>query len=722
MKTKFGILIAYVLSILLILHYPITVLAESGTNQGGAYTNGADTSTADKQQFSVKNDGLEFTVTYPKTIQCGIPTTFEFDAKYDNDSNVSNGEFKYRIHSLTVYDGFENVSVYDVSYGLNSQYTSQNTFNFTFYASGTYYIRFEACYRTPNPDGQTYKMITVNTGFLNEGIVLNINDSRYPSVENIVANIANECLKQCSTDYEKALWLNDWIVDHCQYDNTFSYCSAEGALARGTGTCEAYHRAYVMLLNRVGISTGRITGNGHVWTAVKMNGKWYQVDTTWNDPGYPEPNIDLRHLYFGLNDEIMKKVHSDHTPVQGYESTSLEQNYFIQSKEILKWANPVINKVREHITARDTSFSIEINKKNSNDSDYASSYATILYNLVSHVLTNMSWSDNEALNINLNAVYNPVDSSSGSIECTVQYDTIPLSFQQVSLATDSVNIGTNAQLSYAVNRNATVTVQVFDTNHQCLQTLVSNKVISTEEQVVQWNLKNNAGTYVPNGSYHFTITAKDSFGNSLVKHKYFNVYSPLKSIALNYTNLTMDKGNQKQLSVSYNPSNTTDSKSITWSSSNSSIAKVNSNGQVTGINPGTATIYAKCNGKMASCSIFVNGYIQNDTNNEDLNQSISGVWQIDNTGWWFRYPNGLYPRNTWEKINGYWYWFNNRGYMVVGWQQIGGTWYYLKPSGAMATGWQLINGYWYYLKPSGAMAAKTWIGNCYVNERGVWVP
>lgn len=644
MKSKVKFLIVYVLSISLALHYSVIVLAESGENQENTYIDSTSTSAADKQEWTVEEDGLKFTVAYPTKIQCGTPTTFEFDATYAPDQTLSEGELRYRIHSLTVYDGSENVSVYDVSYGSNSAYTSDPTFDFTFYASGTYYIRFEALYRKPNPDGTYQIPSSVDTGFQGQGIVLKIDDPKYPSVEKIAENVANECLTQCSTDYEKALWLNDWIVDHCKYDKTYSYCSAEGALARGSGTCEAYHRAYVMLLNKVGISTGRMTGNGHVWTAVKMDGKWYQVDTTWNDPGYTESNIDLRHLYFGLNDEIMKKVHSEHNPVQGYESASLEQNYFIRSSEISKWADPVMDIVREHIDAKDTNFSIEIDKKSPNDSAYASSYATILYNIVADVLTNTSWSDNESLNIDLNAAYSPKDNSSGTITCTVQYSTIPLAFQQISLKADSVNVGTNAQLSYALNKNATVTVQIFNANNQCLQTLVSNKAVSTDKQIVQWNLKNNSGTYVPNGSYRFTVTAKDNSGNSTVEHKYFNV---------------------------------------------------------TG-NTGSGT--------------------NSDTNNEGANQSASGAWQLDNTGWWFRYPNGSYPKNAWEKINGQWYWFNNRGYMAMGWQYIGGAWYYLSSSGAMATGWQYIGGAWYYLMSSGAMAANTWIGNFYVNGSGVWIP
>ena len=40
----------------------------------------------------------------------------------------------------------------------------------------------------------------------------------------------------------------------------------------------------------------------------------------------------------------------------------------------------------------------------------------------------------------------------------------------------------------------------------------------------------------------------------------------------------------------------------------------------------------------------------------------------------------------------------------------------------MATGWINLSGTWYYLNGSGAMAANTWIGSCYVNSSGAWVP
>lgn len=60
-----------------------------------------------------------------------------------------------------------------------------------------------------------------------------------------------------------------------------------------------------------------------------------------------------------------------------------------------------------------------------------------------------------------------------------------------------------------------------------------------------------------------------------------------------------------QLIANTNPVQT--SNTITWSSSNDTIASVDQDGNVTGVSAGTATIYAKTdNGLSASCAVTVN--------------------------------------------------------------------------------------------------------------------
>ena len=77
------------------------------------------------------------------------------------------------------------------------------------------------------------------------------------------------------------------------------------------------------------------------------------------------------------------------------------------------------------------------------------------------------------------------------------------------------------------------------------------------------------------------------------------------SVSLNKTSLTSDVGKSYTLTKTVSPSNAVTS--YTWSSSNTSVATVDSNGKVTAKKAGTATITVKTsNGKTATCKVTVN--------------------------------------------------------------------------------------------------------------------
>ena len=78
----------------------------------------------------------------------------------------------------------------------------------------------------------------------------------------------------------------------------------------------------------------------------------------------------------------------------------------------------------------------------------------------------------------------------------------------------------------------------------------------------------------------------------------------LQKITLNKSSLSVKVGGSAQLLVSYSPSNTTDSKSVTWTSSNTSVATV-SGGKVKAKKAGTAVITAKVGKKTATCKVTV---------------------------------------------------------------------------------------------------------------------
>lgn len=74
-------------------------------------------------------------------------------------------------------------------------------------------------------------------------------------------------------------------------------------------------------------------------------------------------------------------------------------------------------------------------------------------------------------------------------------------------------------------------------------------------------------------------------------------------------------------------------------------------------------------------------------------------WIKENNRWWFRYPDGSFPKNSWQYISDQWYLFDKDGWMLTGWQQVNGQYFYLNEGGNMATGWLNWNNRWYYLNP-----------------------
>ena len=123
--------------------------------------------------------------------------------------------------------------------------------------------------------------------------------------------IVDECLlKAGKSDYAKALWLHDWLILNADYDYTYQYYYADGVLLHGTGVCQSYALAYDMMLKMAGIDclyiTGEAGGESHAWNLVRLEGEWYHVDVTWDDPA---PGSETRK-YFCVTDEIMRKDHT----------------------------------------------------------------------------------------------------------------------------------------------------------------------------------------------------------------------------------------------------------------------------------------------------------------------------------------------------------------------------------------------------------------------------
>lgn len=303
-------------------------------------------------------NGITFTVSW-NDVSAGTATTFHV-----TQANGSS-QAKARMDVPTYWDGGSQESVCDPSRATWGSYynlgTAGHDFTFDFTASGTYRIYFYFMdndrYDPQNDKGIYYLRTTAE---------VTVNDTARPSVTQIVNDAVAQCRQQTSgSEYDMALWLHDWTLDQLEYDHGLNWCSAESGLTRHQGTCESYQRIYSKLLDAAGIANGRITGNGHTWNAVKIDGKWCQMDLTWDDTSdnwYGD--LDQRHLYFGLTDELMAIAHSDHTANYqkddyAYRSTDFSNNYFVRNGKADEWAEKYADRIQQHLDAKKESFSID---------------------------------------------------------------------------------------------------------------------------------------------------------------------------------------------------------------------------------------------------------------------------------------------------------------------------------------------------------------------------
>lgn len=303
-------------------------------------------------------NGVTFTVSW-NDAPAGTATTFHV-----TQANGSS-QAKARMDVPTYWDGGSHESVCDPSRAAWGSYynlgDAGHDFTFDFTASGTYRIYLYFMDNDRN-DPQNDKGIY----YLRTTAKVTVNDAARPSVTQIVNNAVTQCRQETDgSEYDMALWLHDWTLDQLEYDHNLNWCSAESGLTRHQGTCESYQCIYSKLLDAAGIANGRITGNGHTWNAVKIEGKWCQMDLTWDDTSdnwYGD--LDQRHLYFGLTDELMTIAHSDHTANYqkdgyAYRSTDLSNNYFVRNGKADEWVEKYADRIQQHLDAREESFSID---------------------------------------------------------------------------------------------------------------------------------------------------------------------------------------------------------------------------------------------------------------------------------------------------------------------------------------------------------------------------
>ena len=180
------------------------------------------------------------------------------------------------------------------------------------------------------------------------GVTASEKEEMQTALEEKITAIVNAA-KDLSTDFEKELYVHDYLCQHASYDHYAEKAGISvvgslpwtvyGALINGNCVCEGYSRAMQLICNRLGINCGLATGKGftskdeqgndiweyHMWNIIELNGEIYYLDVTWDDGleatlleyGLQTKNI---HAYFNLT---KAKIQLDHIFDQEFSSETI---------------------------------------------------------------------------------------------------------------------------------------------------------------------------------------------------------------------------------------------------------------------------------------------------------------------------------------------------------------------------------------------------------------
>jgi len=181
----------------------------------------------------------------------------------------------------------------------------------------------------------------------------------------------------------------------------------------------------------------------------------------------------------------------------------------------------------------------------------------------------------------------------------------------------SVSLNDGNPLNILKNQQSTLTVEYNPSDATGIQSVSWESSDTTVATVINGTVKG-----IKEGTATITVTVEAENG-TFTEDCVVNVTEiPLNDITINQTNFDLFYKDSKSLIVLYNPTNTTDERTVVWSSDDEDVVTVTSNGIVKGVGIGTAIITAEVNGKTAQVEITV---IPKEGNIDDKDTSGLGV-------------------------------------------------------------------------------------------------
>lgn len=282
-------------------------------------------------------------------VEKDLPNQEEYNINYE--SNETDKYFYSQLdkYSKIIYNAMEankenmKTGVYEINLGtefssllsqndgekLLSEYYQSAIEAYTYDNPDVFYIEFSKLYL--NIETTTRGVMKTYRVFINAGDQGNYLTDEFSSKENI-DNALGEIEKvkayfvqnKKASIYENVKLVHDYLVQSIEYEQTISMpniYNLYGAIINKQCVCEGYAKAFKYLMDSVDIPCVIVIGKAtnsegdtenHAWNYVQLNGIWYAIDCTWDDPILSGPGFisnSAKYKYFLKGEIEFNKTH-----------------------------------------------------------------------------------------------------------------------------------------------------------------------------------------------------------------------------------------------------------------------------------------------------------------------------------------------------------------------------------------------------------------------------
>ena len=395
-------------------------------------------------------------------------------------------------------------------------------------------------------------------------------------IEQKVNQIISENGLESMNDYDKIKFVYEYLYNNVDYDTEhadddsyYRQFSAIGALVDGKAVCQGYANAAYMILNKLGVDTRIISGlNGaHSWLIVKLSGKYYNLDPTW-DGTAASSTEDFRYFLKGSDNFA-----SSHPADWQYTTEEFINKFPIDTKDF-SWGNILLSDSELTMKEGETHI-LKAEAQSGEQVSFKSDDEAIATVTQAGKITAMS---NGVTNITAYTEH-------GSAVCVV---TVSSPYTVTIAVKDSVTKDVTGAGEYYQNDVVTLTApEQTESGYKFLKWEFSTDITIMD------------GKQPTSPQVSFSMPEKD-----VIAMAYYEEIK-VNAIILDKSSVTLNKaGDTAKVNATVEPANATN-KSILITSENTSVATVNSEGLITAVAPGTTKIIFTAGDATASCTVTV---------------------------------------------------------------------------------------------------------------------